>query len=210
MADDAQGTLTFHLAQPDPNFLQELASPFGYVVPAGTPNHDIGTHPLPATGPYKIQSYTPNQQMIFVRNPHFKQWSSAAQPDGYPDRIVMKLGLPLEDATTQVEKGEADWMYDIPPADRLNELATKYASQIHINPTTQMYYMALDTKAAPFNNLQVRQALNYAVDRSAVIGLFGGPRLAQASCQILPPNFPAYCAVLPLHRQSRQREVDGA
>lgn len=135
--------------------------------------------------------------MIFVRNPHFKQWSSAAQPDGYPDRIVMKLGLPLEDATTEVEKGEADWMYDIPPADRLNELATKYASQIHINSTTQMYYMALDTRVAPFNNVQVRRALNYAVDRSAVIGLFVGRRLAQATCQILPPNFPGYAPYCP-------------
>lgn len=197
VANDAQSTLTFHLSQPDPNFLQELASPFGYVVPAGTPNHDIGTTPLPATGPYEIQSYTPNQQMIFVRNPAFKQWSTEAQPDGYPDQIVMKLGLPLEDATTEVEKGEADWMYDIPPADRLNELATKYASQIHINSTPQVYYMALNTRVAPFNNLLVRRALNYAVDRRAVVGLFGGPRLAQTTCQTLPPNFPGYSAYCP-------------
>lgn len=197
VADDARSTLTFHLAQPDPNFLQELASPFGYVVPAGTPNHDIGTTPLPATGPYKIQSYRPNQQMIFVRNPAFRQWSRDAQPDGYPDQIVMKLGLPLEDATTQVEKGQADWMYDIPPADRLNELATKYASQIHINSTPQVYYMGLNTRVAPFNSLLVRRALNYAVDRRAVVGLFGGPRLAQTTCQTLPPGFPGYSAYCP-------------
>lgn len=197
VADDAQSTITFHLAKQDPNFLQELASPFGYVVPAGTPNHDVGTKPLPATGPYQIQSYTPNQQILFVRNPQFKQWSRDAQPDGYPDRIVMKLGLPLEDATTQVEKGEADWMFDIPPADRLNELATKYASQIHINSTPQVYYMALNTRVAPFDNVQVRRALNYAVDRTAVVGLFGGPRLAQTTCQTLPPNFPGYAPYCP-------------
>jgi peptide/nickel transport system substrate-binding protein len=197
MPNDGQGTITFHLAQVDPNFLQELASPFGYVVPAGTPGHDIGSRPLPATGPYKIQSYTPNQQMIFVRNPDFKQWSGAAQPDGYPDRIVMKLGLPLEDATTEVEKGEADWMYDNPPTDRLNEVATKYASQIHINSTPQVYYMALNTRVAPFNNVSVRRALNYATDRGAVVGLFGGSRLAQTTCQTLPPNFPGYAAYCP-------------
>jgi peptide/nickel transport system substrate-binding protein len=197
VADNGAGTLTFHLTQPDPNFLQELTLPFGYVVPAGTPNHDIGTKPLPATGPYEFKTYQPNQQAVFVRNPDFKQWSAAAQPDGYPDEIVMKIGLPLEDATNEVEQGEADWMYDIPPADRLNELATKYASQIHITPTTQVYYMALNTRVAPFNNLQVRQALNYAVNRSAVIGQFGGPRLAQATCQTLPPDFPGYQAYCP-------------
>jgi peptide/nickel transport system substrate-binding protein len=197
VADDAAGTLTFHLSEVDPNFLQELASPFGYVVPAGTPNHDVGSKPLPATGPYEIQSYTPNQQIIFVRNPDFKQWSSAAQPDGYPNRIVMKLGLPLEDATTEVEKGEADWMYDNPPTDRLNEVATKYPSQIHINSTPQVYYMGLNTRVAPFDNISVRRALNYATDRSAVVSLFGGPRLAQTTCQTLPPNFPGYAPYCP-------------
>ncbi len=197
VADDAAGTVTFHLTGPDPDFLQKLASPFGWVVPAGTPNRDTGTNPLPATGPYMIKSYKPDRAMTFVRNPHFKQWSAEAQPDGYPDRIVMKLGLPLEDETTQVEKGQADFIYDIPPADRLNDLATKYPSQVHINPTTQVYSLATNTRVAPFDNVKVRQALNFAVDRKAIIALFGGPRLASATCQTLPPNFPGYKAYCP-------------
>jgi peptide/nickel transport system substrate-binding protein len=192
VANDKANTITFHLVQPNPNFLQTLALPFAYVVPTGTPEQDIGTHPLPATGPYEIKTYQPNQQMVFVRNPDFKQWSAQAQPDGYPNRIVTKIGLPLEDATNEVEQGEADWMYDIPPADRLNELATKYPAQVHITSTTQVYYMALNVRVAPFNNLKVRQALNYAVNRNAVIGQFGGPRLAKATCQTLPPDFPGY------------------
>jgi peptide/nickel transport system substrate-binding protein len=57
--------------------------------------------------------------------------------------------------------------------------------------------MAMNTRVAPFDDLRVRQALNYAVDRKAVIGLFGGPRLAQATCQTLPPNFPGYAAYCP-------------
>jgi peptide/nickel transport system substrate-binding protein len=197
VANPGANTVTFHLTTPDPNFLQELSLPFADIVPTGTPEHDIGTNPLPATGPYEIQSYKPNQSMTFVRNPDFHQWSAAAQPDGYPNRIDLTIGLPIEDATTEVEKGQADWMYDNPPTDRLNELATKFPSQIHISETTQVYYMALDTKAAPFDNLKARQALNFAVDRAAVIGLFGGRRLGTATCQILPPSFPGYAPYCP-------------
>ena len=196
-ADDAAGTVTFHLSAPDADFLQKLALPFGYVVPAGTPNVDTGRKPLPATGPYMIKSYDPTKLMVLVRNPVFKQWSADAQPDGYPDVIQMTIGIADEDAVTQVENGQADWAYDPPPADRLNEVATKYADQIHISPTPNNYFMALNTKVAPFDNVAVRQALNFATDRKAVIQLFGGPRLAQPSCQILPPNFPGYEANCP-------------
>ena len=197
IADDATRTVTFNLAAADSDFLQKLALPFAYVVPAGTPNADTGTKPLPATGPYRIQSYLPNKSMTLIRNANFKQWSAAVQPDGYPDSIVMKIGMTDEDAVTQVEKGQADWMYDPPPADRLNEVATRYAKQIHINSTPNIYYMAMNTRVAPFDNVKVRQAVNFATDRKALVQLFGGSRLATPSCQILPPNFPGYQANCP-------------
>jgi peptide/nickel transport system substrate-binding protein len=197
VADDAAGTVTFHLTEPDPDFLQKLAIPFAYVVPKGTPNKDIGTKPLPATGPYKIDSYVPDQQMVFVRNPNFKEWSREAQPDGYPDKIVMKLGLSVSDAVTQIENGQADWSYDAPPADRLGEIGDKYQGQFHINPVPQMYHMAINTKVAPFDKLEVRQALNLATDRNAVLQLWGGKSLGRITCQVLPPDFPGYAPYCP-------------
>jgi peptide/nickel transport system substrate-binding protein len=197
ITNNATGQITFHLVQQDPQFLQQLALPFAYVVPAGSPNEDIGTHALPATGPYMISLYKPEQEILFVRNPHFKQWSALAQPAGNPNEIDVKIGTTLESAVTEIENGQADWMYDSPPGDRLNEIATKYPSQIHVNPTPQVWYMSLDTRTAPFNNLKVRQAINYATDRSAVIKLFGGATIAQPVCQILPPGFPAFKAYCP-------------
>ena len=192
VTDDAANTVTFKLSAPDPDLLQKLALPFAYVVPKGTPNKDIGTDPLPATGPYMITKYDPDSEMVFERNPEFKEWSAEAQPAGNPDKIVMKIGLPLEDATTQIQNGDADWMYDTPPADRLGEISTKFESQVHINAGPQVYHMALNTNVAPFDHKDVRQAINYATDRDAVIKIFGGPALARATCQILPPDFPGY------------------
>ena len=192
VADDAAGTVTFHLSEPDPDFLQKLAIPFAFVVPKGTPNKDIGTKPLPATGPYMIESYTPDQEMVFVRNPEFKEWSKEAQPDGNPDKIVMKIGLSISDAVTQVQNGEADWTYEQPPADRLGELGDRFKEQIHVNAVPQAYHMAINVKVPPFDKLEVRQALNYAVDRNAVLQINGGPSLGRISCQILPPGFPGH------------------
>jgi peptide/nickel transport system substrate-binding protein len=192
VADDAAGTVTFHLTEPDPDFLQKQAIPFAFVVPKGTPNKDIGTKGLPATGPYMISKYTPDEQMVFDRNPHFKEWSKDAQPDGYPDKILLKIGLSVSDAVTQIQNGQADWSYESPPADRLGELGDRYQDQIHINPVPQAYHMALNAKAAPFDKPEVRQALNYAVDRNAVLKINGGPSLGRISCQILPPGFPGY------------------
>ena len=192
VADDAAGTVIFHLKEPDPDFLQKLAIPFAYVVPAGTPNKDIGTKPLPATGPYMIERYTPDQQMVFVRNPQFKEWSREAQPDGYPDKIVMKIGLSISDAVTQIQRGQADWSYDAPPADRLGEIGEKYKDQFHINQVPQNYHMAINTRVAPFDKLEVRQALNFATDRNAVVQLWGGASLGRISCQVLPFGFPGH------------------
>ena len=197
VTDDAARTITFHLTRPDPDFLHKLSVPFAYVVPSGTPNQEVSTTPLPATGPYMIDHYSPNSELLLVRNPHFTQWSKDAQPDGYPDRIDIKLRQTTESEVTMIEQGQADWMYDQPPADRLNELGTKYADQLHINPVPQVYHMALNTRVAPFDNVDVRRALNYATDRSAVVKIWGGSTLAKPTCQILPPDFPGYAPYCP-------------
>jgi peptide/nickel transport system substrate-binding protein len=61
-----------------------------------------------------------------------------------------------------------------------------------VNALTADWYFALNTKRPPFDNLQARQAINYAFDRKAAVQLAGGSSLAVPSCQILPPNFPGY------------------
>jgi len=86
--DDEAGTITFNLRAPDAEFLFKLALPFAYAVPAGTPNRDVGTRPVPATGPYMVAAYKPGRFIRLVRNPRFHVWSDAAQPAGYPDNIV--------------------------------------------------------------------------------------------------------------------------
>ena len=59
---------------------------------AGTPLHPVRTTPIPGTGPYRI-ALASRAEIRYVRNPYFREWSHAAQPDGNPDEIVMRFGL---------------------------------------------------------------------------------------------------------------------
>jgi peptide/nickel transport system substrate-binding protein len=195
VADNTNYTLTIHLTAADPEFLDKLALPFAYVVPASTSLKLTGNNVPPGTGPYMWKSYDPNKAAVLVRNPHFKVWNADAQPAGNPNEIIEKYGLQVSDAVTQVQNGGADEVYDgdIIPTDRLSELnGAQYKNQVHVNPLTADWYMALNTKTPPFNNPKARQAINFAADRNAYVKIAGGSALAQPTCQILPPNFPGY------------------
>ncbi len=192
VADDAGAAVTIRLSRPDPEFALKLALPHASVLPADAPGTDAGTVPLVGTGPYRIARYDPGDGMRLVRNPHFREWSADAQPDGYPDAVDYDFGLEDEAEITAIQNGQADWTFDAPPADRLGELGSRYAGQVHLNPAFAMWFLPLNTRLAPFDDLRVRQALNLAVDRSAAVKLFGGTRLAVPSCQVLPPGLPGY------------------
>jgi YVTN family beta-propeller protein len=191
VADDAAGTVTFHLVAPDPDFLYKLAFPFADAVPAGTPARPVAPGQLPATGPYMTRSYVPNDRWVLVRNPRFREWSAQAQPAGYPDRIVLRFGIAPEQAVDAVQSGQADVLLS-PPADRMHELATQDTSELHAGPMAATIGLALNTRVWPFSVLAARRAVNFAVDRSRMVALLGGPLLAQPTCQILPPDFPGY------------------
>jgi len=196
VADDAANTVSFHLVAPDPEFLDKLTLPFAYVVPAGTPVNHPGRQPLPATGPYMIANHRP-RALTLVRNPHFHEWSQAAQPDGYPDKIVVEIAGTPDEAVNDVIRGKADAFSTVqsetPPSEGLlAEITTSHASQVHINPQPATVYLFLNTRLAPFDRLDVRRALNYAADRTAAIQAVGGPDVAQPTCQILPRYYPGY------------------
>ena len=115
VADNAARTVTFHLVRPDPYFLYKLAAPFAYVLPAGTPHRPARTHGLPATGPYMIATYRPGRLLRLVRNPFFHEWSRAAQPAGYPDRIDLRIAGTADDAIRDVVDGRADVLWPAQP-----------------------------------------------------------------------------------------------
>ena len=197
------GAVTFHLVAPDPDFLYKLALPIADAVPASTPVK--APLPLPATGPYKIAGYNAKRGVIrLVRNPRFRLWSAAAQPAGFPDQIVERYGYTGESAVRAVERGAADVTgegYDLtwPPA-LASALRRRYSSRLYEVPVPEPTGVWLNTREPPFDDIRVRQALNYAVDRNHLIALAGGPGVAEVGCQVLPPNTEGYRRYCPYTR----------
>ena len=188
--DDRARTVTFHLTAPDGDFLDKLAFSFTAPVPASVPARAVRTSPVPATGPYMIARDVPGREVDLARNPEFRQWSAAAQPDGFPDRIVWQFGLTPAQEAAAIVAGRADWMLDPPPG--LSGLMARYGSQVHINPLPGISYLAFNVTVPPFNDLSVRQAVSLAADRTKAVSALGGPGAARPTCQILPPGVPGY------------------
>jgi peptide/nickel transport system substrate-binding protein len=182
-ADDDNYTLTIQLTAPDPDLLAKLSVPFASATAPGAAAVETGRRPLPGTGPYQIKSYTPGPQgsIILVRNPNYREWSWAARPDGFADAITFRF---LDHGTeAAVDTGRADVA---PISDQ--EVAVRHRSQVHVSPGSLSFFVFFDTTRPPFNDVRVRQAVNYAIDRRQALAAFGG----QISCQVLPPGYPGY------------------
>jgi peptide/nickel transport system substrate-binding protein len=141
-----------------------------------------------------VATYRPGRLLRLVRNPFFHEWSRAAQPAGYPDRIDLRIAGTADDAIRDVVDGRADVLWPAQPltAKQATRLQVRYRSQMHSDPRPNIQALFLNTRVPPFNRLDVRRAVSFAVDRAAATNAWGGPSNAEPTCQMLPPNFPGY------------------
>jgi peptide/nickel transport system substrate-binding protein len=186
-ADDAAMTISFRLTQPDGTFLEYLALPPAFVYPAGTPAKDVSTlsQYRVATGPYMISGYTPSQEVVLKRNPSFRPWPGT--PDGHLDGIKITIGVTPEQAVNETADGQLDWYFLNPPPDRLAQLEAQYPNQVLKGATGEIEYFSMNERRYPFDKLAVREAVNYATNRSAMLKLEGGQ--GTVSENVIPPSF---------------------
>jgi peptide/nickel transport system substrate-binding protein len=187
VANDATGTLTFHLTTPDGTFPDYLSIPFAFVVPKGTPDKDVSTIDKwrIATGPYMISKYVPKQSVTIVRNPNFKQWTPNT-PGGHLDGIDIKIGVTPDAAVNMTVDNELDWYFEPIAADRYTQLKAQFPDQVHPFVRNNVTYFVMNSRRPPFDKLAVRQAVNYAIDRTALVKIFGGQGTPTEN--ILPPG----------------------
>jgi YVTN family beta-propeller protein len=215
VTDRASRTVSVHLSEPDGDLLTKLALPFAYPVPAGTPNRVTAASPVPATGPYRIAGYDEKTKTYrLVRNARFQQWSADAQPDGFPDVITLsERGFFQSARIRAVRRGLGDiTVAGGPPISKeeLDQLIARYPSRVRLNTAFNTEWFFLNTGVAPFDNLQVRRAVNHAFDSETYVEVLG--RAFSPTCQILPPNFPGHRPTCPyasggVDRLSRARKL---
>jgi peptide/nickel transport system substrate-binding protein len=147
--------------------------------------------PVPGTGPYMVTRAGPGQ-IELGRNPVFREWSAAAQPDGFVDAISWTFGDDLSEAFDRLDAREVDWMADDPEPGDVVSLQGAHPDQVVLSTEPVTFYIGFDVSRPPFDDPRIRRAVNFAIDRDHIVELLGGSNVHSPTCQILPPNFPGY------------------
>lgn len=192
--NDKSGEIVIHLIKPRGTFTNELGLMFVAPLPPGTPIEDLSSNPPPATGPYMITKSQPSRGWEYERNPEWAKANSKAMPElpsGHVDKIVITLNRNSSTQVNDVEQGKLDWMQNPVPPDRYPQVKGKFeGTQFRVEHTISTYYFWMNTTKPPFNDLKVRQAVNYAVDSEALERIYAGQLISTQ--QILPPGMPGY------------------
>jgi peptide/nickel transport system substrate-binding protein len=192
--NDKSGEIVIHLVEPRGTFSNELGLLFVALLPPDTPAKNLTANPPPATGPYAIVKSQPGKGWAYERNPQWLANNAELMPDlpsGHVDKIEVTVIRNPSTQVNDVEQGKFDWMQNPPPADRYAEVKSKYeGSQFRLEPQINTYYFWMNTQKPPFDDLEVRQAVNYAVDPAALERIYAGS--LSATQQILPPGMPGY------------------
>jgi peptide/nickel transport system substrate-binding protein len=192
--DDKTGKIVIDLNAPRGTFVNELGLLLVAPVPGDTPVKNTTLDPPPATGPYEIVKVESGREWSYVRNPQWAKNNAKLMPNlpsGHVNKIEIKVVSNQATQVNEVEQGTSDWMQSLVPADRYAEVKSKYeGTQFRVEPTNSTYYFWMNTTKPPFDDVKVRQAVNYAVSGAAMERIYSGQ--LKAGQQILPPGMPGY------------------
>jgi len=180
-------TIVFHLSAPDPIFVQKLAMPFAAAVPREAVTRwgeDFSAHVV-GSGPFKLAQWIGGQRLILVRNPDYFI-------KGLPrlDAVIEEIGASDDLQWLKFEAGAID-AARIPPAEFLYVMKTPRlkALTLHIVDIATDY-LGMNCRMKPFDDIRVRRAFNYAIDKQKLIALLNGRGVVAHG--VLPPGLPGY------------------
>ena len=187
-------TLTLRLTKPEAAFVTALAGPLQLcAVPESLPVDPEGAKaPLPSPAPYFVSQYVPGERIVLERNRFYK----GARPQ-HVDRFVVELGVDSATAFRRVEDGSADYALGPPTyfVDDATRLARRFGvnkGQFFVVPVPGVRMFALNASRPLFRgNVELRQAVNFAVDRRALTRELG-PYAGTVTDQYLPSTMPGH------------------
>jgi peptide/nickel transport system substrate-binding protein len=195
-------TIQFTLMAPASDFIYMLAMPFASARPVEydsyVPNSiQLDEHSI-SDGPYQISSYVAGKSITFERNPAWKQSTDTLRHD-YPASIVETLGV--TSAQTQladIQAGSQDLTSDTPVnPSSVPGLAASKASNFNIWPWSDTFPYLIFNLRSPngggaMQNLKVREAVEYGIDKIAVVKAMGGPLVGNVINTVIPPGNAGY------------------
>lgn len=196
-------TLVVHLSRPRPTFLSEVSLPFFQAVKPSTPIDPRGISVYPSAGAFKIVSREPGVSVVLEKNRFYRGPRPARS-----DRIVITVNTDTSQSLLQVRAGQADYDLGGLPPTAHGDLSDTYGvrkagvGRYFVNPTLGLTYLALNTARPFFADVSHRKAVNWAIDRPALLRV-GGKLAGTRTDQILPPSVPGF-------REARLYAVKGA
>ncbi|MDG1117697.1 MAG: ABC transporter substrate-binding protein [Flavimaricola sp.] len=182
-------TVEIKLSRPDATFLHVMALNFASVVPkeaVEAANGDFGKMPV-GTGAFKLSEWTIGQKLVFAKNTDF--WRAGLP---YLDTVTFEVGQEPIVALLRLQNGEVDVPGDgIPPA-KFQEVMgdPAQAAQVIEGGQLQTGYITLNVTIPPLDNVEVRKAINMAINKDRIVQLINGR--AVVANQPLPPSMPGY------------------
>jgi peptide/nickel transport system substrate-binding protein len=184
-------TIVFHLAQPYPDFNYVVAFSNTAPVPQAKDTGSNYQLHVQSTGPYMFQSYSLNKQATLVRNPKWNpSWDTQAKQ--LPAKIVIDLNVNANDLDNRLLAGDIQVDAQgtgVQAAARAKILASNSLKQQADDPLAGfLWFVYISTKVAPLNNLNCREAVEYAANKTELQTAYGGPVAggAIASTTLIP------------------------
>jgi ABC-type transport system substrate-binding protein len=180
-------TIIFHLTAPDPIFLAKLAMPFAAAVPRETVEQygkDFSRHAM-GSGPFMLKEWRSGQRIVLVKNPYYFI-------KGLPhlDAVVEQMGVDDNLEWLKYETGEID-IAAIPPAEFPYVMKTPRLKALTLKLVMLATdYLGMNCQMAPFTDVRVRRAFNYAINKNKLIAVFNHRGVPASG--ILPPGLPGY------------------
>lgn len=141
-------------------FLYTLVHAGASIVPAGT--EDFST-PV-GSGPYKFVEWVSGDKVVLEKNADYFD----ADNMGQMNKIIFKVIPEGTSRTIALETGEVDIVDELPNND-IQKVTDNDALTLYESASTRIDYFGMNNAKAPFDNQLVRQAMNYAIDKEAVM-----------------------------------------
>ncbi len=187
-------SLSITLVHPSAYFLNDLALMVGGIQDPAVvrkygpqdKNNAYEDHAI-GSGPFKLQTWTHNQQLVLVPNKYY--WGHKP----YLAKVVFLVDVNDQTAYEMFQRGQIDLMVE-PSSDLYQEVVSNPATKndYHREPMNWVLYAYLDVTKPPFNNVYLRQALNYAINKTELVKVAVAGRGYQANDGVLPPGMPGW------------------
>ncbi|MEZ0338581.1 ABC transporter substrate-binding protein [Mycobacterium sp. pV006] len=156
-------TVVIRVSRPTPNMLTNLGGFKGMAIVSreNVESGRIATHPI-GTGPFSFRGQRSGDSLVLSANPQY--WGGAPALTGVTFRFISEPSTAL----SALQAGEVDWTDSVPPQ-RVSQLRDDDSLTLAVTPSNDYWYLALNQARAPWNDVRVRQAIAYAVDRDAIV-----------------------------------------